>query len=295
VKEAGAAADGLEALYPYDPSREDAHWKLFRANYETKYGEKVDHFSALSYEAMQVLLGSICKAGLNRARIRDAFTALETYDGVTGVMTFDTNCKNVTPMFVGTVRDGKITYRQITMEKPYARVGEDGVRFSGPSSSPRENKNVNVVVFGPKADQRVNSPEVLKIIANATQQGLTVALTPIASETQWGKSSTMLVDAIYKQNAVAIIALDRNTSHLAEQIALKAFIPVLAISDDKKLTSTNVPWIFRLAPDSQVEDALRTLIEAALQAGANPQKIRDLLASGSKIAGLRFAVNGEPR
>jgi branched-chain amino acid transport system substrate-binding protein len=295
VQEAGTAAEGIEAVYPYNPAREDARWKAFNATYEAKYGEKVDHFSALSYDAMQVLLGSICKAGLNRGRIRDSFTALESYGGVTGDYTFDTNCKNVTPMFLGAVRDGKIVYRQITMEKPYARVGEDGVRFSGPSSPAAESSNVNIAVFGPRADQLVNTPEAINAIATARQQGLNMTLIPIPSETQWGKSSTILVDAIYKQNAIAIVAVDRNTSHLAEQIALKAFIPVLAISDDKKLTSTNVPWIFRMPGNSRLEDALRAISDAVAKVGSNPGKIRDLLASGSQVAGLRFADDGEPK
>ena len=30
-------------------------------------------------------------------------------------------------------------------------------------------------------------------------------------------------------------------------LRLKAFVPVVAMSEDKKLTSTNVPWIFRTA------------------------------------------------
>lgn len=295
VKEAGPAADGLEAVYPYDPSREDPRWRTFNATYEAKYGEKVDHFSALSYDAMHVLLNSICAAGLNRARIRDAFTALEKYDGVTGEIDLDTNCKNVSPMYIGTVKDGKITYRRATMEKAYARVGEDGVKFSGPAVTDSKSKIVSIAVFGPKADQLVNSPELVSIIADAQKQGTKISLLPIPSDGRWGKASTLLVDSVYKQNAIAIIATDRDTSHLAEQIALKAFIPVLAISNDKKLTSTNVPWIFRLPEQSKLEDALRTLTEAISKAGANPENIRDLLASGTQVAGVRFSDNGDPK
>ena len=48
------------------------------------------------------------------------------------------------------------------------------------------------------------------------------------------------------EHALAIVALDRNASHLSEQLALKSFVPVVALSGDKSLTSTNIPWIFRL-------------------------------------------------
>ena len=66
---------------------------------------------------MNALLDSICKAGLNRARIHDALADIEQYDGVTGHMIFDPNQKNVAPMYLGTVHNGAITYRVATMEK----------------------------------------------------------------------------------------------------------------------------------------------------------------------------------
>jgi hypothetical protein len=59
-----------------------------------------------------MLLDSICKAGLNRARIHDALADIEQYDGVTGHMVFDPNQKNTAPMYLGTVHNGDaITYR----------------------------------------------------------------------------------------------------------------------------------------------------------------------------------------
>ncbi len=126
--------------------------------------EKPEQFAALAYDAMNALLESICRAGLNRARIHDALSQIYEYDGVTGRMVFDPNQKNVSPMFLGTVRDGKITYRVARMDAsvqrsaisdqqkdasaqrsafsdqkpvppPYARVGEDGVSYSGPHTS----------------------------------------------------------------------------------------------------------------------------------------------------------------
>ena len=99
---------------------------------------------------MNALLDSICKAGLNRARIHDALANIEQYDGVTGPMVFDPNQKNVAPMYLGTVHNGAITYRSRTMEKtptaaptastsptpqPYARVGEDGTFYAGPHTA----------------------------------------------------------------------------------------------------------------------------------------------------------------
>ena len=97
------------------------------------------------------------------------------------------------------------------------------------------------------------------------------------------------------EHALAILALDRNSSHLSEQLALKCFVPVVALSDDKSLTSTNIPWIFRLAQGTAPADALRLLEQATMRAGANPEQIRDVLASGSLVSGIAFQPTGETR
>lgn len=97
------------------------------------------------------------------------------------------------------------------------------------------------------------------------------------------------------EHALAILALDRNAAHLAEQLALKAFVPVVALSEDKKLTSTNVPWIFRLPASTTPASALRLIEMAAAKGGANPEALRDVLASGQNIDGVAFLSTGEPK
>jgi len=94
---------------------------------------------------------------------------------------------------------------------------------------------------------------------------------------------------------LALIALDRDSSHLAEQIAVKCFIPVVAISSDRALTTTNIPWIFRLPEGTPIASALRTLAAALHRAGPNREMIRNLLASGKSIGGASFESTGELR
>ncbi len=53
---AGPAAEGYQAVYPYDPNMPDPAWLAFKTRYEAKYHEKPDHFSALAYDQMQILL-----------------------------------------------------------------------------------------------------------------------------------------------------------------------------------------------------------------------------------------------
>jgi branched-chain amino acid transport system substrate-binding protein len=324
LSEAGPAAEGFEAVFPYDPARNDPKWLSFNRRFEERFHEKPEQFASLAYDAMNALLDSICKAGLNRARIHDALANILEYDGVTGPMVFDPNQKNVSPMYLGKVHNGAVTYRVATMQPPavgpatsvvpqppavgpasgaapqaslappqmapYARVGEDGVGYAGPHSQDLPVGPAHVILFGPKAVQIAQSPQV-----QAELTGQAYTLLPVASDQNWGAASTQLVHDLMDEHALAILALDRDSAHLAEQLALKAFVPVLALSDDKKLTSTNVPWIFRLPAETTPAAALRVLEAAAGRSGSNPERLRDLLASGKPISGVAFFDSGEPR
>ena len=316
LAQAGDAAEGFEAVFPYDPTRKDPAWLNFNARYEARFQEKPEQFASLAYDAMNELLDSICKAGLNRARIHDALADIAEYDGVTGHMIFDPNQKNVAHMFLGTVHDGAVSYRVATMEKasaqtpqksandtkpaalqvPYARVGEDGVEYVGPHRPDVPAGPVKVVLFGPNADAVAQSAEMQAAVEGGLRQelrnGRCCLLPAIRS---WGAASTQLVHALMDEHALAIIALDRNAAHLAEQLALKAFVPVVALSNDKALTSTNVPWIFRLPATTTPAAALRLIEMATEKSGANPEKLRDALASGQSIEGIAFLSTGEPK
>ena len=302
LSEAGEAAEGFEAVFPYDPTRNDLRWLDFNRRFEARFHEKPEQFASLAYDAMNALLDSICKAGLNRARIHDALADIEEYDGVTGHMIFDPNQKNVAPIYLGTVHSGTITYRAASMDRnvavasaPYARVGEDGIAFNGPRTANVAADPVRIVIFGPNASAIAQSPAVAQAFTpqpGALQPWETL---PIDSSQNWGAASTQLVHALMDEHALAIVALDREASHLSEQLALKCFVPVVALSDDKTLTATNVPWIFRLPAGSSPAAALRLLRQAVARAGANPEKVRNLLASGSEISGTTFLPNGEPR
>jgi len=313
LTQAGDAADGFEAVFPYDPTRNDPKWLEFNQRFEARFHEKPEQFASLAYDAMNALLDSICKAGLNRARIHDALANIEQYDGVTGPMVFDPNQKNVAPLYLGTVHNGAVTYRIATMEKaaqvpqspaaqaasaapqvPYARVGEDGVDYAGPHPSDVPQGPVHVILFGPHAAEVAQSPEVLAQLAAAAAKGREWKLEPVASDQNWGAASTQLVHALMDERALAIIALDRDSAHLAEQLALKTFVPVVALSSDKRLTSTNVPWIFRLPPETSPAAALGLLQAAIARSGANAERLRDVLASGDLISGLAFLPTGEP-
>jgi ABC-type branched-subunit amino acid transport system substrate-binding protein len=323
IAQAGDLAEGFEAVFPYDAARTDPRWQKFNTDYAATYHQKPEQFASLAYDAMNVLLGSVCEAGLNKGRIMDSLAQVYEYNGVTGHMVFDTNSKNIAPMYLARVHNGTIEYRPATIEpkgqksepkpasptgtpvsesipakvkwEPYARVGEDGVSFSGPSEVQSPTGEVRVAVFGPHADQLVRSPEIVKALAALKASGRQWSLIGIPSDVQWGKASSELVRAVFDQNILGIIALDRDSSHLAEQFGVKIFVPVIAISSDHALTSTNIPWIFRMPEGTSLDKALYTLAAAEQQSGPNRATIREVLASGIPVAGVRFQSTGEPR
>ena len=112
---AGAAAEGLEFVFPYDPTRGDPAWIAFNQRFTKRFGQPPETFASLGYDGMRMLLDSICRAGLNRARIRDVFYGMESFRGVTGDLAFDPNAKNITPLYLGVVRDGKAAFRREPM------------------------------------------------------------------------------------------------------------------------------------------------------------------------------------
>ncbi|MGD0157919.1 MAG: hypothetical protein ABSB50_17660 [Terracidiphilus sp.] len=210
-------------------------------------------------------------------------------------------------MYIGTVHDGSITYRLAPMAKeppeaqseaaqtPYARVGEDGLNYAGPSRPNLPPGPIRVVLFGPQAAQLAQSAAIKVQLALAARNGRPWTLLPVDSDQQWGAASTQHVHALWNEHALAIIALDRNAAHLSEQLALKSFVPVLALGDDKTLTSADVPSIFRLPAATPPATALHLLEVAEARSGPNPQQIRNVLASGNPISGLAFLPAGNPR
>ncbi len=323
LAQAGPAAEGFEAVFPYDPARNDPRWLAFQQRFEARFHEPPEQFASLAYDAMNELLDSICKAGLNRARIHDALADIEDYDGVTAHMTFDPNQKNVAPMYFATVHNGAISYRVQTMEKdeppapkadagtgtgpeqklvvkPYARVGEDGVSFSGPARSDAPSGPLNVVFFGPDAAKAATSEPVAKALAASSVRPWKIIA--VDSDPNWHGAdwkvwagSDALVRALWDQHAVAIVALNRDAAHLAEQLSLKAFVPVIALADDASLTATNVPWIFRMSAKTTPAAALAVLQASEAAAGPNPERMRNALASGRQLAGAAFLSTGAPR
>jgi branched-chain amino acid transport system substrate-binding protein len=108
LREAGAAAEGATAAFPYDPERDEPRWKAFRGRFRERHGREPDHYAAFGYDGARLLVECVRRAGLNRVRIRDELYALDSWDGgVTGPMRFDPARSNLRPVFLALRSGGR--------------------------------------------------------------------------------------------------------------------------------------------------------------------------------------------
>jgi ABC-type branched-subunit amino acid transport system substrate-binding protein len=107
---AGEGAEGVVATHPYNPEEKDPYLVSFAQRFKERFGEKPESFAAHAYDGMTLLIEAIRKAGLNRARIRDALTDVKYFRGVTGEITFDATHNDVGSIWLALVRQGKFHF-----------------------------------------------------------------------------------------------------------------------------------------------------------------------------------------
>ena len=109
---AGEAAEGFVTTSPLDLSRTDARWVEFVQRYRGKYNADPDAYAAYAYDGINLLIGAVEKAGLNRGRVMDAFREYvnKSYDGVAGLARFDATLNNIAPLGLSRVEGGKFVY-----------------------------------------------------------------------------------------------------------------------------------------------------------------------------------------
>ena len=98
---AGEAAEGVRAPRLQEPR---AAWGAFARAYQSRWSETPDDASAQGYDALRLVASAMRKAGLNRARIRDAVRALAPWPGASGDVTWDALGRNERPVVLGVWR-----------------------------------------------------------------------------------------------------------------------------------------------------------------------------------------------
>ncbi|MHC4399058.1 MAG: ABC transporter substrate-binding protein [Planctomycetota bacterium] len=104
-QEARAAAEGV--LFPLLWQPQETHVGFVEA-FRARHGQAPDYAAAHTYDAVRLLIAAVRRAGLNRARIRDALAGLSPYSGTTGTIRWDPLGSNTRPVGLGTIRDGRV-------------------------------------------------------------------------------------------------------------------------------------------------------------------------------------------
>ncbi len=153
-----------------------------------------------------------------------------------------------------------------------------------------------MVLFGPHADVVAQSAEMQAQLRGVAAQGVRWTLLPVASDQNWGAASTQLVHALMDEHALAILALDRDAAHLAEQLGAEGVCAGGCVKRGQDVDFNECAVDLSAAGDDDACALRLRLIEmAAEKSGANPEKLRDVLASGQSIDGVAFLSTGEPK
>jgi ABC-type branched-subunit amino acid transport system substrate-binding protein len=113
LREAGSAALGVTFPLLVSVLDEDG----FSENFEARFGTPPDYRSLQTYDAVNLLIGAIRKAGLNRARIRDALRALSPWQGISGPIVWDALGQNVRTVRLATVANHRLVTLQESCSK----------------------------------------------------------------------------------------------------------------------------------------------------------------------------------
>ena len=95
------------AVFPllFDPTRRS---ETFSTLFESQHRRRPDYAAACAYDATQLLVAAVRKAGLNRARIGDAIRELSPWNGVAGAIQWDSLGSNDRAVRLGMVRSGRL-------------------------------------------------------------------------------------------------------------------------------------------------------------------------------------------
>jgi len=105
---AGEAAEGVRFPLLWHPLGAGENRETFAQHFSESFGREPDYTAAYTYDATNLLMAAIGRAGLNRVRIRDAIRELSPFNGVTGTITWDPTGHNNRHVGLGAIRNGRI-------------------------------------------------------------------------------------------------------------------------------------------------------------------------------------------
>jgi len=275
---AGDNIGKVAAGYPWDPTRSDPKYRAFVDAFNDRFGEPPETYAAHAYDGMTMIIEAIERAGLNRARIRDELAAVKRWHGVTGQKVFDNVFSNRSPAVLALVKDGRWTFRTASGSAPESTHSvnkfmlSDPLTFTGVETLDRSSTRSSEIRIGlfapdgatdPVGRGMVRGANIAVDLANtgADDSAVPIRLIRRWDPDPWRGGAREVVRLVYSDRVLALIGgPDGPSTHVAQQIATKALLPLIApVASDPSLTHTRVPWIFRLPPDDVTQ--ARVLVE----------------------------------
>ena len=168
---------------------------------------------------------------------------------------------------------------QAGADEPYKRMLDDPLTFTGTETldSARAEAEYRIGVFAPDGDDHPVGRDLVRGVRLAVEQanvsggvnGKPLRIVRRWAEDPWGAGSKEVIRMVFDDRVWALIGgPDGETTHVAQQVATKAHLPLIApVSSDPSLTHTRVPWIFRLPPDDAAQ------AEALVKEGLAPRSL----------------------
>jgi branched-chain amino acid transport system substrate-binding protein len=165
-------------------------------------------------------------------------------------------------------------------EEPYKRMLDDDMIFTGTETleGAQSESEYRIGVFAPDDDDHPVGRDLVRGVSLAVEQanaaggidGKPLRLVRRWAADPWGAGSKEVVRMVFDDRVWALIGgPDGETTHVAQQVATKAHLPLIApVSSDPSLTHTRVPWIFRLPPDDRAQ------AEELVEKGLGPRNLK---------------------
>ncbi|KPK49816.1 MAG: hypothetical protein AMK72_03620 [Planctomycetes bacterium SM23_25] len=295
VEIAGAHAEGVVCTYPWNPDRKDPRLDAFRTAFRKRFGEEPETYAAHAYDGMNMILRAIQVAGLNRAKIRDVLACrTKPWPGVTGDIPLSAVLDDVGEVFLAKRTNGSWKYharrdlglatsrapsreqadrtRVVDAEpdprKPFFDARTHVTGYAGPGRDdpePADIDEIRIGYFGPSdaGDPcggdlwRAAQWAVDQANARGGYRGKPFRLVPAWSQNPWGTGVAQVARMVYQDRVWALIGgIDGPSTHLAEQVAVKARVALISpASTDKTVNLANVPWMFSCLPGDHLQAA----------------------------------------
>jgi branched-chain amino acid transport system substrate-binding protein len=151
--------------------------------------------------------------------------------------------------------------------RPFFDTRSREPNYAGPGREEADPPDVTEVLlgyFGPPSGDMWYAACLAVAQANAAggYRNMPFRLVPAWSDHPWGAGVKELTRLVFEERVWAVVGgIDGPTTHLAEQVAVKAGLPLLnPVSTDKTVNLINVPWIFSCTPQDHIQ--ARVLAEA---------------------------------